>query len=138
MMADLIRKKLGDIVFSDNKKLEQLNSICYPYIVAQIQKMISSATTLGAENILLDAPTLFESGCNKFCNKIVSVVSNKEQRIRRIIARDGLTKSQAENRIKSQLSEEFFRTHSDYIIENNGSIEDLKLNTLKVISKIML
>lgn len=136
--GELNRKKLADIIFSDKSQLERLNSITYPYIVEQIQKMIDSALTFCSNKILIDAPTLFESGCNRLCNKIVSVVSNKDLRIRRIIARDGLTKSQAENRINSQLSEEFFRIHSDYIIENNSTQEDLKIKTLDIISKIIL
>lgn len=134
--GELNRKKLANIVFSDKSQLEKLNSITYPYIVEQIQKMIDSALTFCSNKILIDAPTLFESGCNKLCNKIVSVVSNKDLRIKRIIVRDNLTKSQAEKRINSQLSEEFFRTHSDYIIENNTTKEDLQLKTLDVISKI--
>lgn len=135
--GELIRYKLADIVFTDKSQLEKLNSITYPYIVNQIKRMIDSALTFCSNKILIDAPTLFESGCNRLCDKIVSVVSVKELRIRRIIARDGITKSQAENRIKSQLSEEFFRTYSDYIIENNTSEQDLQLKTLDVISKIL-
>lgn len=136
--GELIRSKLADIVFTDKSQLEKLNNITYPYIVEQIKKMIDSALTFCSNKILIDAPTLFESGCNKLCDKIVSVVSVKELRVRRIIARDNLTKSQAENRIKSQLSEEFFRQNSDYIIENNTSKSDLKIKTLDVISKIVL
>ena len=136
--GELIRSKLADIVFTDKSQLEKLNNITYPYIVEQIKKMIDSALTFCSNKILIDAPTLFESGCNKLCDKIVSIVSVKELRVRRIIARDNLTKSQAENRIKSQLSEEFFRQNSDYIIENNTSKSDLKIKTLDVISKIVL
>lgn len=136
--GELIRSKLADIVFTDKSQLEKLNNITYPYIVEQIKKMINSALTFCSNKILIDAPTLFESGCNKLCDKIVSVVSVKELRVRRIIARDNLTKSQAENRIKSQLSEEFFRQNSDYVIENNTSKNDLKIKTLDVISKIVL
>lgn len=136
--GELIRHKLADIVFTDKNQLERLNAITYPYIVEQIQKMVNSALAFCSTKILIDAPTLFESGCNRLCNKIVSVVSCEELRVRRIIARDNLTKSQAENRIKSQLSEYFFRTHSDYIIENNTTKEDLQLKTLDVISKIVL
>lgn len=136
--GELNRKKLANIVFSDKSQLEKLNSITYPYIVEQIQKMIDSALTFCSNKILIDAPTLFESGCNRLCDKIVSVVSNKDLRVRRIIARDNLTKSQAEKRINSQLSEEFFRTHSDYIIENNTSKKDLQIKSLDVISKIII
>lgn len=135
--GNLNRKALADIVFSNKEQLEKLNSITYPYIVAQIQKMVDSATTFCSNKVLIDAPTLFESGCYKLCNCVVSVVAPKELRIRRIVARDGISKSQAENRIKSQLSEEFFREHSKYIIENNTTKENVQLKALEVISKIL-
>ncbi|MCC8069864.1 MAG: dephospho-CoA kinase [Ruminococcus sp.] len=136
--GELNRRRLSDIIFNDKNQLERLNSITYPYIVEKIQVMINSALTFCSNKILIDAPTLFESGCNKLCDIIVSVVSNRDLRLRRIISRDNITKSQAESRIKSQLSEDFFRTHSDYIIENNTSIQDLQLKSLDVISKIVL
>ncbi len=136
--GELNRKKLADIVFNDKLQLDKLNAITYPYILEQIQKMINSALTFCSNKILIDAPTLFESGCNRLCDKVVSVVANKDLRVRRIIARDNLTKSQAESRIKSQLDENFFRTHSDYIIENNSSKEDLQLKSLEVISQIVI
>jgi dephospho-CoA kinase len=135
--GNLIRQKLADIVFNDKQKLQEMNAIFSPYVIEQIQKMIDSATTFCSNKVLIDAPTLFETGCNRLCDKIVSVVSNKELRLRRIIARDNLTKSQAESRIKSQLSEEFFRANSNYIIENNTSKEDLHIKTLDVIAKIL-
>lgn len=136
--GNLIRQKLADIVFTDPQKLQELNAVFSPYVVAQIKKMVDSATTFCSRRVLIDAPTLFETGCNRLCSKVVSVVSDRELRLRRIIARDGLTRSQAENRVKAQLSEEFFRAHSDYVIENNTSREDLQLRALDVVSKIIL
>lgn len=119
----LDRKALADIVFSDKAKLETLNSITYPYITGEILRLINEFAENGRKFILLDAPTLFESRADDFCEIIISVMADRSVRKKRIISRDGLTSEQADKRMDSQLDEEFFSAHSDYIIHNNSSIE---------------
>ena len=68
---------------------------------------------------MLDAPLLFESGLNKICNMIIGVITDKEICINRIIARDGMTEEEAEERINSQHDTKFFKIHCDYCIYNN-------------------
>ena len=133
----LNRKALGNIVFSDKVKLETLNTIIYPYITGEILRQIKKYADSGTSFILLDAPTLFESRSNDFCDIIISVVAEPDTRKQRIISRDGLTEEQALNRMKSQLDEEFFRSHSDYIIDNNGSVEDVREISKELADKIM-
>lgn len=118
----LDRKALGSIVFSDKTKLEMLNSIIYPYITGEILRQIREYSDNDEKLILLDAPTLFESRADDFCEIIISVIADSDIREKRIIARDSLTSEQAKKRMNSQLDEEFFETHSDYIIHNNGDI----------------
>ncbi|MCI7804707.1 MAG: dephospho-CoA kinase, partial [Oscillospiraceae bacterium] len=71
------------------------------------------------------APTLFESRIDDFCELIISVISREDLRIERIIKRDSISRESAQNRINSQLKEEFFRNNSDFIIKNNGDVENL-------------
>lgn len=118
----LDRKKLGSIVFSDKEKLELLNKTIFPFIIADIKRKISECDG----DVVLDAPTLFESGCDKLCDTTVAVVADRDVRLERIIARDGITKEDAENRINSQLSENFFRENCDAIIENNSGLDSLE------------
>ena len=66
---------------------------------------------------------MFESRADDFCEIIISVLADADIREKRIIARDNLTAEQARRRMKSQLNEEFFRSHSDYIIHNNGRMD---------------
>lgn len=134
--GNLDRKKLAGIVFTDKAKLETLNSITYPYITREILNQINTLTTQGKKYILLDAPTLFESRSDDFCEIIISVLANAEIRKKRIIARDNLTPEQAQNRMNSQLGEEFFMTYSDYIIHNNGSLEAVSEMTQEIADKI--
>lgn len=123
--GSLNRHMLGDIVFADKKKLEILNSVTYPYITSEILAEIKRCSATGHKLILLDAPTLFESRTDDFCELIISVISREDLRIERIIKRDSISRESAQNRINSQLKEEFFRNNSDFIIKNNGDVENL-------------
>lgn len=121
--GSLDRKKLAGMVFTDKAKLETLNTITYPYITREILRQINVLSDNGKKFILLDAPTLFESRADDFCEIIISVLADAGIRKQRIITRDNLTPEQAQNRMNSQLSEEFFISRSDYTINNNGSPE---------------
>ena len=81
---------------------------------------------MGSKYILLDAPTLFESGTDSFCDVIVSVVAEQEDSIKRIMLRDNLSREEAENRLSSQHTADFYCDKSDYCIFNNGTREELK------------
>lgn len=132
----LDRKALSDIVFSDKKKLEMLNTITYPYITGEILREIREHSVMGEKLILLDAPTLFESRADDFCELIISVLADADTREKRIIKRDGLTSEQARKRMSSQLDEDFFISRSDYIINNNQSIETVNEISKEVSDKI--
>lgn len=119
----LNRKALAGIVFSDSRKLEMLNTTIYPYITREILRQIKAFSAKGEKLILLDAPTLFESRADDFCELVISVVSEAPLREKRIISRDGLTAEQARRRMGSQLDEEFFIKNSDFIITNNSTID---------------
>lgn len=120
---DFNRKKAASLLFSDKKLLESYNSTIFPFITDEIERQIDAAFASGAEFIMLDAPTLFEAGAEKLCDVIVSCVADLEVRTERITKRDNITKEDALKRFASQHDENFFRERSDYIIENNGSIE---------------
>ena len=132
----LDRKRLGEIVFSDRERLRQLDGIMYPYIISRINLKIDSLREWGARFILLDAPTLFEAGADGLCEVIVSVTAREEIRLGRITERDGITEEMAKKRFSSQLSEEFFKAHSDHVIENNGSREELIQKAAEAADKI--
>lgn len=122
----LDRKRLGELVFSDEQSLNELNRLIYPYISYEIISRAEEYTVNGNMNILLDAPTLFESGADSFCDKIVSVTAPLKICAARIMKRDGITAEQAENRLKSQHSEEYYREKSDFCVCNDGDAVHLK------------
>lgn len=124
--GNLDRKRMGNIIFSDALARNIFNDIIYPFISYEMVIMTVKYIKSGSEFILLDAPTLFESGTDSFCDIIVSVVAEREDSIKRIMLRDNLSRKEAENRLSSQSDADFYRQKSDFCVVNNGTREELK------------
>ena len=134
----LNRKALAQLVFQDKKKLESLNSICYPFITEEIFRRINAYAVQQNQFVLLDAPTLFESRASDFCDMIISVVADAGLRCKRIMKRDSMTEQSARERMNAQLEENFFIQHSDYVIHNNDSPEQLAELSGEVADKVKI
>ena len=113
------RKKLGGIVFSSDEKLELLNSIVLKFVIDEINEMIVKLAASGKENVVVDAPTLIESGFSADCDSVISILAPKEERIKRICERDGITRERATLRIEAQKSDEFYINNSHHILIND-------------------
>lgn len=131
--GELNRGLLADRAFSSRESTEKLNSLMLPYIVSMIKKQIANANS---EYVLLDAPTLFESGADKLCDCTVAVTADRDLCAARIVARDGITVQQANDRLSVQHSSEYFAENCTYVIINNGSLADLVSRTEQIISYI--
>ena len=135
----LNRKALAKIVFSSensDEKLRKLNEISHKYILDETRRMLRQQSEEGAQLSVVDAPVLFESGFDKECDIIISVIADKEIRISRIIGRDSISVDAAEERIASQMSDEELTRRSDYVIDNNGSLEELKATVFALIDEL--
>lgn len=130
--GDIIRPKLAQIAFSSKESTEKLNSIVHPFVTYEFLKQVNNASQNGEKYIFYDAPQLFESNANFFCDVIISVVAEKENRIKRICSRDNIDYRSAELRMNAQFDENFFRQNSDFIIENNSDFEFLKDQVEKI------
>ncbi len=131
------RKALGKRVFSDEKELLALNKIIFPYIEKEIEHEVLKACATGAQNIVIDGATIIESGCNKICDSLISVVAPEEVRAARIIARDKLTKTEAARRISAQKPESFYTENSDFVINNGGGKAELEQQVNKVLKNML-
>ncbi|WP_312645277.1 dephospho-CoA kinase [Hydrogenoanaerobacterium sp.] len=116
----LNRKLLASIVFSNAAELRVLESIIYTYIKAEIQHRINTICMGNTNGIVLDAPTLFESGVDSMCSEIIAVIAPKKLRRDRIMERDGLDEMAAEARIASQHDDEFYTKRSQHVLCNDG------------------
>lgn len=116
----LLRKQLGTKVFGDAQALEDLNAITHRYIQLEIQKRLDQAQAEGKQVAVVDAIALIESGVADICHITVAVVAKTETRIGRIMARDGIDEAYARKRVEAQKPAEFFETHCQYTLHNDG------------------
>ena len=117
--AVLNRKKLGQIVFSDENALLDLNKITHAAVKSEVIRQLASMPSLAA----IDAIALFEGGLAELCDLTVAVTAPEEVRVQRLMKRDGITEAYARSRIAAQHDESWFRFRCDYVLENNGSQE---------------
>ncbi|OUP46049.1 dephospho-CoA kinase [Pseudoflavonifractor sp. An187] len=116
----LLRKQLGARVFGDSQALEDLNAITHRYIQLEIQRRLDQAQAEGKQVAVVDAIALIESGVADICHITVAVVAKAETRIGRIMARDGIDEVYARKRVEAQKPAEFFETHCQYALHNDG------------------
>lgn len=136
MDGTLNRKKMAKTVFTEKEKLKKLNTLMFPYIIERIQDEIKQLRQKGEPIIVLDAPTLFESGADKDCDYVVSVTADPALRMQRIVRRDNLTQEEAMQRISAQHDEEYYKSRSWKVLENNGSVDELKNQTSALLSRL--
>ena len=128
----LQRKKLGNLVFSDEKALEDLNAITHGAVKAEVLRRLAGKPKLAA----IDAIGLFEGGLATLCDITVAVTAPEEARIQRLMVRDGIGRDYAKRRIAAQKSAEWFRERCDYCLENNGTQADFQKTCLAFLRKL--
>ncbi|MFW5808044.1 MAG: dephospho-CoA kinase [Spirochaetota bacterium] len=113
------RKKLGAIVFSDDRRLEKLNSITHPPILEKMLEQSMECRTV----YIIDVPLLFQAGYDTYMDKVIIVTADMPQMIRRGANRDNIPEEDARRRIDSQNSINEYIQKADYIIDNSGTVE---------------
>ena len=131
------RKKLGAIVFSSAEKLEKLNKIVLDFVLVEIRKIIAAFEKDGHKNVLVDAPTLIESGFAKECNAVVSVLAPKDVRLGRICKRDGISAERAKQRIDAQPSDDFYKNNSNHLLTNDNQNEEFYLRADELFNTLL-
>lgn len=113
----IVRPNLAAIVFSDKKKLDQLNAIVHPAVAKHFEDWINNNNA--AKYVLKEAAILFESNAYKRVDKVITVTAPIELRIQRAISRDNSDKKTVEQRIKNQMSDEEKIKMSQFVITND-------------------
>ena len=115
----LNRKKLGAIVFSDEKALLDLNAITHAAVKQEVLRMIPPTPSL----VAIDAIGLLEGGLAELCDVTVAVTAPLDDRIRRLMARDGISETYAKKRITAQHDDSWFRERCDRVLTNDGNMD---------------
>jgi len=119
------RKKLSAIVFDDPIKREKLESFTHPYIWDEFIEQVKNAVQVDKEAIILAVvPLLIEGSMDDLFVKNLVVYSSPEIQTRRLMNRDGISSQMADKILKSQIPIDKKLKYADFIIKNEGSIED--------------
>ncbi|HET7102149.1 MAG TPA: dephospho-CoA kinase, partial [Terriglobia bacterium] len=118
------RKKLGPLVFADPAKLQQLNRIVHPRIIERIGQLAAAHCAANpVAVVIVDAALIYETGISGRFVKTIVTWCRPEQQIERLMAKIGVSREQAEQRISSQMRAEEKRSRADFVIDCSGSLE---------------
>lgn len=136
--GEINRDKLGSLIFSDKNARGKLNRIIQPYIFLEIIKRVLGFRVKGVNNVVLDAPLLFESKILAyFCCPIVTVyVKNNDLWLERLCKRDSINAQKAQEKIACQMPIEQKIQKSDVVVENSGTLSQLEARLMAVFEKI--
>ncbi|MBR3296959.1 MAG: dephospho-CoA kinase [Firmicutes bacterium] len=125
--GELNRRKLAEIAFADKDKTRRLNELVQTAILVRAIEKVSRLRFLHKDDIVFfEVPMLFEAGWDNFVNKIWLVTAPADERVSRVMERDGLSQDEIKARMKLQMTEEEKMKRSDVIINNSGDLEDLE------------
>lgn len=132
------REKLACIVFSDQQKRLQLNSLVHPAIIHQLESLVARIEKAEPEAlVIIDAALLVETGLNRRCDKVIVLCAAEETQITRLVERDGMSRTEAQKRINAQLPLGEKVKAADYLIQNDGSLETLQRETRGVFQSLL-
>ena len=120
----LDRKALGSIVFSDPAALAQLNTLMHPLIRAEVRRQIKKASDEGLPVLFIDAPLLYETGLDSFCDEVWCAWVPRQIQLERLMSRDHLSKADALARMNSQMSAWKKRLKADRFIDTRRTLEE--------------
>lgn len=134
------RKKLADIVFNDKDKLQTLNSIVHPAVLTEISKLVEQRKAVDPEGLIVkDIPLLLELGpeaARMLAQVIIVVHCSPQVQLQRLIKR-GMSESDAESRIRNQMPVEEKIKFADFVVYNDGSLEETRRQVVAIYNKLM-
>lgn len=131
------RKRIASIVFQDKAKLDAINRLIHPKVFKAFDDAKTEAMKRGVQILVKEAAILFEAGGVKGLDKVIVVAAEIEKRIARVQRSSGLSEAAVRARMANQWPQEKLIEKADFVIYNNGSIEQLRLHTKDVLHKIL-
>ncbi len=116
----LDRKALGLRVFSAPEELERLNAVTHSFIGGEVRRRLRDWAMRGGTLAAVDAVELLSSGLGERCSATLAVLAERETRLGRIMARDGIDRAAALRRVDAQRGDDYYRENCDFVLENNG------------------
>ena len=131
------RKRLGEIVFADPRLRSQLEVITHPAILQGVKEAIDGIKREGHRAAVVEATLIHESGRKGLFEAVISVSCDRETAISRLAARDGMSRAQAEARLRAQMPSDLKAGASDHLIDNSGDIESTRRQVVALIEVLL-
>lgn len=129
----LNRKKIAEIIYQDEAKREGLNNLTFNYVVKKMKKDLSEIKD--KDLVIIDAPLLYEAGVDKLCDKVIAIIAEKSNKVKRICLRDGIDELFAKKRLLIQNEDDFYINKADYVIYNNKDFKELEESIKRVLEE---
>lgn len=128
------KKELAKVAFSSPDATNKLNSILHPLVMNQVKELIKQAKKDGFRAVAVDGAALLEAHGETVCDKILCVISAKQERLQRVIQRDSISEDLVLQRFEAQKPDDYYTTNSDAVIENR-TLEQLKRELIALIKE---
>lgn len=132
--GEFSREKLGKLVFTNKEIKQKLENILHPQIREKIKEYFEQ--NQNEKYLFVGIPLLFEANMTDLFDKIIFIYADDDIRLKRLLLRNGYSVEYAKARLNSQMRQEEKAQKSDYVINNNGSIEELNVNIIKLFEQI--
>lgn len=128
----LNRALLARQVFGDAERVERLNAIVHPRVFDAFEEAKERAADEGVSLLVHEAALLFEAGGDEHVDVTAAVVAPEDERIAWVTARDNVSPEQVRDRMQHQLSQDELRERADHVIENDGTLDDLRRKSVEL------
>lgn len=134
--AELDRRALSSIVFSDADALNRLNAILHPMIFDEINRQIELCSAQGLPIVFLDIPLLYETHAEALCDAVICAYIPQYIQLARLMTRDGISRASALRKIRSQLSSAEKKRRATYVIDTRGTREQSASKVLELARRL--
>ncbi|SFZ92144.1 dephospho-CoA kinase [Flaviramulus basaltis] len=124
---------IANIIFNDDTYLKKMNAIIHPRVARHFEKWVIKQK---APYVIKEVAILFENGGEKACDFVITVIADKELRVKRLLERDSTTKQKIEAIMKNQWTDDEKIKKSDFVIDNSN-LEHTKKQVFKIHNKIL-
>ena len=131
----LNRRALGAVVFADDQARDTLDDIMQPMLREMILQRIEDARSSDAAACILDMPLLYEKDLDSLCDRVWCAYVPRETQLERLMLRDGFTREEAEQRLRSQLPADKKAAKADVVIDTSGPIQYTKESVISLYAK---
>ena len=123
--GNVVKKELAKAAFASPEATAALNEILHPKIMDRVAELIRDAEAAEYAGVSVDGAALHEAHAEAVCDRILCILAPREERLRRVVARDGISQNAVEMRFAAQKSDEYYASQSDAVIINR-SVEQLE------------